>query len=176
VCFFATKAANAQALGYAAFVVANNVGDGLVTMVAGTDDLITIPGYFVGQSTGEVMKSAEGAPLHAEGVFNGYGYLRLLDTSDPANTVELDQFATENVFANPPLPGDRTMHNVVVDSGTTAYISWVRGGHAGRRLLRGRADRGRTLRGHGQRAGLQLLGRLPARPPGWQPVHPRLGP
>jgi hypothetical protein len=28
------------------------------------------------------------------------------------------------VFANPPIPGDRTMHNIVVDDGTTAYISW----------------------------------------------------
>ena len=50
--------------------------------------------------------------------------LVLLDVTDPENIVELDQFATENVFANPPLLGDRTMHNVVVDGGTTAYISW----------------------------------------------------
>jgi len=47
---------------------------------------------------------------------------------DPANMVEEDQFATEGVFANPPLEGDRTMHNVVVDDGTTAYISWYREG------------------------------------------------
>ena len=123
-CFFSTKAANAQDLGYAGFIVANNAGDGLLTMSAGTDDVITIPGYFVGQSTGETMKADEGAPMAASGIFDGYGYLRLLDVSNPANIVELDQFATENVFANPPLPGDRTMHNVVVDGGTTAYISW----------------------------------------------------
>lgn len=125
-CFFSTKAANAQALGYAGFVVANNAGDGLITMSAGTDDVITIPGFFVGQSTGEVMKASDppGGTLNTAGIFDGYGYLRLLDVTDPANIVELDQFATENVFANPPLPGDRTMHNVVVDGGTTAYISW----------------------------------------------------
>lgn len=123
-CFFSTKAANAQALGYAGFIVANNVGDGLLTMVAGTDDVITIPGFFVGESTGEVMKAAEGGTLLTEGIFDGYGYLRLLDVSDPANIVELDQFATENVFTNPPPPGDRTMHNVVVDDGTLAYVSW----------------------------------------------------
>lgn len=123
-CFFSTKAANAQALGYAGFIVANNAGDGLITMSAGTDDEITIPGFFVGQSTGEVMKAAEGGTLNTAGLFDGYGYLRLLDVSDPANIVELDEFATENVFANPPLPGDRTMHNVVVDEGTRAYISW----------------------------------------------------
>lgn len=125
-CFFSTKAANAQALGYAGFVVANDAarGDALITMSAGTADVITIPGFFVGFSTGEIMKANEAGALNAAGVFDGYGYLRLLDVSDPANIVELDQFATEGVFANPPIPGDRTMHNVVVDDGTTAYISW----------------------------------------------------
>jgi hypothetical protein len=123
-CFFSEKAASAQALGYAGFIVANNDGDGLITMSAGTDDVITIPGFFVGQSTGEIMKAAEGGTLDTEGLFDGYGYLRLLDVTHPANIVEVDQFATENVFANPPLPGDRTMHNVVVDEGTRAYISW----------------------------------------------------
>jgi hypothetical protein len=124
-CFFSEKAAAAQALGYAGFVVANDEarGDVLVLMSAGTDDVITIPGFFVGFSTGEVMKANEGGLLEVEGVFDGYGYLRLLDVADPGNIVELDEFATEGVFVNPPLPEDRTMHNVVVE-GTTAYISW----------------------------------------------------
>ncbi len=69
------------------------------------------------------MKANEGGLLETAGIFDGYGYLRL-DVTDPSNMVELDQFATEGVFANPPLAGDRTMHNVVVDDGTTAYISW----------------------------------------------------
>lgn len=126
VCFFSTKAANAQALGYAGFVVANDAarGDALVTMSAGTPDVITIPGYFVGHSTGEIMKAAEGGQMAATGIFDGYGYLRLLDVVDPGNIVEIGHFATEGVFANPPIPGDRTMHNIVVDSGTNAYISW----------------------------------------------------
>ncbi len=125
-CFFSTKAANAQALGYAGFVVANDAarGDAVVTMSAGTADVITIPGYFVGFSTGETMKANEGGTLFARGIFDGYGYLRLMDVTDTDNIVEVDQFATEGVFANPPLPGDRTMHNVVVDGGTRAYISW----------------------------------------------------
>ncbi len=123
-CFFSTKAANAQALGYAGFIVANDAarGDALVTMSAGTADVITIPGYFVGFSTGEAMKA--GGSVSATGIFDGYGYLRLFDVTDPANIVELDQFATEGVFANPPLPGDRTIHNIVVDEGTNAYIAW----------------------------------------------------
>ena len=129
-CFFSQKAANAQALGYAGFIVANDAarGDALITMSAGTPDVITIPGYFVGFSTGEMMKANEGGAIEAEGIFDGYGYLRLINVEDPANMVEEDQFATEGVFANPPLEGDRTMHNVVVDDGTTAYISWYREG------------------------------------------------
>ena len=123
-CFFSTKAANAQELGYSGFVVANNAGDGLISMSAGTIDVINIPGFFVGQSTGEIMKGLPGGIVDVEAIFDGYGYLRLLDVTDPGNIVELDQFATENVFANPPVPGDRTMHNVVVDDGTLAYISW----------------------------------------------------
>ncbi|MDH5409798.1 MAG: hypothetical protein OEY16_00305 [Alphaproteobacteria bacterium] len=126
VCFFSTKAANAQALGYAGFIVANDAarGDALITMSSGTADVITIPGYFVGNSTGEIMKAGEGNLMAASGIFDGYGYLRLLDVEDPANITEVDQFATEGVLANPPIPGDRTMHNVVVDGGDNAYISW----------------------------------------------------
>ena len=126
VCFFSTKAANAEALGYTGFIVANDAarGDALISMSAGTADVITIPGYFVGNSTGEIMKATEGGALAAAGIFDGYGYLRLLDVGDPSNIVEIDQFATEGVLANPPIPGDRTMHNIVVDGGTQAYISW----------------------------------------------------
>jgi len=123
-CFFSEKAAAAQALGYSGFIVANNAGDGLISMSAGTNDVISIPGFFVGQSTGEIMKGVPGGITEVEAIFDGMGYLRLLDVTDPGNMVELDQFATENVFANPPLAGDTTMHNVVVDGGTTAYISW----------------------------------------------------
>ncbi len=53
---------------------------------------------------------------------------KLRNVEDPENIVELDQFATEGVFINPPLSGDRTMHNVVVDGGNTAYISWYNEG------------------------------------------------
>jgi hypothetical protein len=126
-CFFQDKAESAFALGYAGFIVANDAarGDGLVTMAPrDAGPYPPIPGYFVGNSTGEIMKANEGGIINAAGIFDGYGYLRLLDVTDPANIVEVDQFATEGVFANPPIPGDRTMHNVVVDGGTTAYISW----------------------------------------------------
>jgi hypothetical protein len=134
-CFFQDKAESAFAQGYAGFVVANSAaqGDGLVTMAArDAGPYPPIPGVFVGFSTGEIMKAAGagnlGATIAMTGIFDGYGYLRLLDVTDPANMVEVDQFATEGVFANPPLSGDRTMHNVVVDGGTRAYISWYNEG------------------------------------------------
>lgn len=129
-CFFQDKAESAFAQGYAGFIVANDAarGDTLVTMAPRDQGPYPpIPGVFVGFSTGEVMKAAGvgnlGGTVVMTGVFDGYGYLRLLDVSNPSNIVELDQFATEGVFVNPPLAGDRTMHNVVVD-GTNAYISW----------------------------------------------------
>jgi hypothetical protein len=126
-CFFSEKAASAQAMGYAGFIVANDAarGDGLITMSSGTNDVITIPGYFVGNSTGEIMKAAEGGTVVAEGVFDGYGYLRVMNVEHPANITEVGQFATAGVFADPTVfPGDRTMHNIVVDEGHHAYISW----------------------------------------------------
>ena len=129
VCFFQDKAEAAFAQGYAAFVVANDAarGDSLVAMAPRDDGPYPpIPGAFVGFSTGEVMQAAgvgnPGGTVVMTGIFDGYGRLHLLDVTDPANIVELDGFATENVFV-PPVGGDRTMHNVVVE-GTTAYISW----------------------------------------------------
>jgi len=133
-CFFQDKAESAEAQGYAGFVVANDAarGDGLVSMSARDNGPYPpITGYFVGFSTGEVMKAAGvgslGAMLDVHGVFDGWGYMRVLDTSDPTNPVEIGQYATEGVLAQPPPPGNHTMHNVIVD-GTTAYISWYADG------------------------------------------------
>jgi len=112
-CFFQDKAESAEAQGYAGFVVANDAarGDGLVSMSARDNGPYPpIPGYFVGFSTGEVMKAAGvgslGAMLDVHGVFDGWGYMRVLDTSDPTNPVEIGQYATEGVLAQPPPPGN----------------------------------------------------------------------
>jgi hypothetical protein len=131
VCFFQDKAEAAFAQGYEGFIVANDAarGDALVTMAPCDDGPYPpIPGYFVGFSTGETIKGLSPATLVATGIFDGYGYLRLFDVSNPASPLEIEQFATEGVFQNPPLEGDRTMHNVVVNDDTCAYISWYREG------------------------------------------------
>lgn len=128
-CFFSDKAQAAVAQGYDGFIIANSAagGEGLVSMAPATPDTtVDIPGVFVRYSTGESMKGAVGevsGELFLHGIFDGWGYLRLLDVEDPENVIELDQYATENVFNVALPPGDRTMHNVVVD-GDLAFISW----------------------------------------------------
>ncbi len=122
VCRFDEKAQNAIDAGYAGFIVFNDAarGDALVGMAGNPR---AIPGAFVGHSTGLVMRENPGGVVFAHATFDGWGYMRVLDVSDPADIVELGQFATENVLVDPPPSGDRTMHNVIVD-GSRAYISW----------------------------------------------------
>lgn len=54
-----------------------------------------------------------------------WGFLRIFDTSDPGNPVEIGQFATDNALtALPPAPfTDYSAHNMEV-RGSTAYVSW----------------------------------------------------
>lgn len=84
VCAFATKAFNAQEAGYVGYVVANDEerGDALLAMGAGADgDLVTIPGTFVGYSTGEIFKTEDGSTSidSFTSEFDGWGYLRVLN-------------------------------------------------------------------------------------------------
>ncbi len=134
-CRFDLKASNAIAQGYAGMVVANQPagargdgsdGDVLVTM---SGDPRNIVGIFVGHSSGEAMKAqSAGSTMFAHATFDGWGYMRVLDVTNPGSIVELGQFATEGVLSDlPPALGDRTMHNVIVD-GTRAYISWYADG------------------------------------------------
>ena len=58
-CNFTDKVINAQNAGATAVIVANNVGDALLTM-GGTDPSITIPALFIGQSDGATIRSAPG--------------------------------------------------------------------------------------------------------------------
>lgn len=126
-CFFSTKAANAEAQGYDAYIVFNNAagGDGLINMSAGTDDVITIPGIFIGNTAGTTLTLATDPTLSAlSSIVDGEGFMRVLDVSNPASIVQLGHFATEGVFVTPePLENDRTAHNVIV-RGQRAYWSW----------------------------------------------------
>jgi extracellular elastinolytic metalloproteinase len=88
-CSFIIKVKNAQLKGAIGVIVANNAGDGVMSM-GGTDSTITIPSVFVGQSDGGTLKAAAGssstirittpAPLQRDGdvdadiVFHEYGH------------------------------------------------------------------------------------------------------
>lgn len=98
-CFFSEKAFNAETAGYEGYVVANNDGDGLINMSAGTDDPVTIPGVFVGQSTGDAIKANPGLPVSTSSIFDGWGYLHIInntggDVTVPVNGAASDQTAT----------------------------------------------------------------------------------
>ncbi|MBW3657705.1 MAG: hypothetical protein KY457_03640 [Actinobacteria bacterium] len=138
-CTFQLKAENAKAQGAIGMVVYNDAarGDSLVLM--GGDGIADFFGFFVGHTDGMAMEDAVasgGADFNVEQLFDGWGYLRVIDTKDGTDDgkfTEVGSFATPNVFRDAPLPGDYTMHNIVMGpAGTawadTAFISWYSDG------------------------------------------------
>jgi len=131
VCFFQDKAEAAEAAGYDGFVVMNDAarGDALVLMgPSGSTPIPELPGIFVGHSTGlKIFNVADatglgigmtGASLAATAQFNGWGYLRFFDISNPANPVQLSTFATPNTNNEAvALDGTWSVHNPEMLSG-----------------------------------------------------------
>ncbi len=144
VCLFEDKISQAAEAGYSGAVVFNRVDtpDEIVQM-GGDPARGAIPAVFVSRFTafailGIPPTSPADTPLPPvgtpgqrvagqAGVFDGWGYGRVLDVSDPSHIVELGQYAVENALALPAPPGDHSMHNVVVE-GRRAYISWYSDG------------------------------------------------
>ena len=56
-----------------------------------------------------------------------WGFMRVFDTTDVRNPVEVGQFHTEHTFGPPPDAGIYTAHNFVV-RGATVYASWASDG------------------------------------------------
>jgi hypothetical protein len=141
VCFFQDKASAAEAAGYDAFIVMNDEarGDALVLMGgSGAVPVPNLPGVFVGHSTGlaimgaanqaALVVGATGFDVAATAEFNGWGYLRFFDISDPANPVQLSTFATENTNnADVALEGTWSVHNPEWH-GTKVFASWYNDG------------------------------------------------
>ena len=143
-CEFSTKGANATRQGYSGYIVANDAarGDALITMAPGLEaDDVTIPGMFVGFSTGEIMKAGGSVTETGSIDFNGWGYLRVLNntgsplsvpTQSPGATPtesigqlgEIGYYAPAETLEEPPNGGDPfefgdlTMHNIEVDPTT----------------------------------------------------------
>jgi PA domain/LVIVD repeat len=147
VCRFDNKIARAQQAGAVGVIVYNNAagGEGLVLMgvdnpvidgppgIAGT--AINIPALFVQRSTGLLL--AGGAPpvtARAAAVFNGWGYLRFFDISDPSNPVQLSTFATPNTNnEDVALEGTWSVHNPELlreddEETSILYASWYNDG------------------------------------------------
>lgn len=153
-CLFADKVARAQLAGATGVVLFNcEVGaegcaatseDELLTpSIAnpyerpdGTVVDIVLPTVFVARPTGlELVDAPAPATARLTVVFNGWGYLRFFDNTNPANPVPISTFATPNTFnpdtASPRgaegLSGTFTVHNPEL-VGDTLYASWYADG------------------------------------------------
>jgi hypothetical protein len=148
LCRFDNKVARAQQAGAVGVIVYNNARpdqESLVLMgidnpvldgppgIAGT--AINIPAVFVQRSTGLLLRDGA-APVtaRAAAVFNGWGYLRFFDISDPANPVQLSTFATPNTNNEAvALDGIWSVHNPEMlreegDESNILYASWYSDG------------------------------------------------
>lgn len=142
-CDFSLKGYNAEVQGYEGFIVANDAarGDVLVNMSLGALPEPQIPGIFVGNSTGEAMKAAPGQAADAMSIFDGWGYLHVINNTGgdltvpvggaaSGNTDTISQMgelgyyapaqAVEEFDPDTGLPygtdfGDLTMHNIEAD-------------------------------------------------------------
>ena len=137
-CFFQDKADSAEAQGYDGYIIANVLaeGDALINMSPRDDAPVGIPGIFVGHFTGEAMKAAPGGFAAASSIFDGWGYLHILNNTAGDVTVPVGGMASGNTMDVPylhelgyyapaeaveaPDPGadpvgDLTMHNIEAD-------------------------------------------------------------
>ncbi len=138
-CRFDHKVVAAQQAGAVGAIVYNSAagGEALVLMGGNNPTLmpdgssvpVTIPAIFVQRSTGLLL--AGGTPpvtARAAAQFNGWGYLRFFDISDPANPVQVSTFATPNTNNEAvALSGTWSVHNPEV-VGNTVYASWYSDG------------------------------------------------
>jgi hypothetical protein len=149
-CRFDNKVARAQRAGAIGVIVYNNAANGenlapvgfdnpvvdAPTPIAGTE--ITIPMILVQRSTGLAMvQGAQPVTARAFAFFNGWGYLRFFDVSNPANPVQIGTFATPNTNNEAvALDGWFTAHNPEVlredddedETTNTMYVSWYNDG------------------------------------------------
>ena len=141
LCRFDNKIARAQQAGATGAIVYNNAAGGEGRVLMGGDSpvingppgivgtVITTPGVFVQRSTGLLLVG--GTPpvtARAAAEFNGWGYMRIFDTSDPSNPVQLAEWhspATDDEARA--LDGTFTIHNPEV-RGNQVFTSWYNEG------------------------------------------------
>jgi hypothetical protein len=127
-CAFSAKIDQAESEGAVGVIVFNNLGEGLLTM-GGTP--VNIPATFIQQSRGERLAADREADemvnvTMREGEFDGFGFARIFDISNPANIQLLSNITLPSTF-DPAQPNPFGVHNVYV-RGNTAYFSWYMDG------------------------------------------------
>lgn len=131
-CGFSHKIDRAMNAGATGVIVYNSVAGGEALVIMGASGSFpppTIPAVFVQRSTGLLLIA--GTPpvtARAAAIFNGWGYLRLFDISDPANPVALSTFATSSTNSEAvATTGQWSVHNPEI-RGSTLYASWYNDG------------------------------------------------
>ncbi len=134
VCRFDWKVATANAAGAIGVIVFNDAREDVLTMggnpTVGTVT-INIPGVFIRGSRGNEMAALREAgtavqATMAPGQFNGWGFVRIWDTSDPGNVQLLANVTLPSTFDETG-PNPFGSHNVMV-RGNFAYVSWYNDG------------------------------------------------
>ncbi|MEH6451499.1 MAG: PA domain-containing protein [Psychromonas sp.] len=155
-CDFSSKGYNAEQRGYSGFVVANDAarGDALINMSLGILPEPQIPGVFVGYYSGEAMKLDMGKEVFTSSIFDGWGYLHIINNSGGDVTVPVGGAASGNTKTIMQMGelgyyapaeaveeglgtefGDLTMHNIEADpetqgitpsftEGPRMFVSW----------------------------------------------------
>ncbi len=133
-CRFDWKVATAQAAGAIGVVVFNDAREDILTMggapTVGTVN-ISIPAVFIRGSRGNELAALRDADTAVEatmapGAFNGWGFVRIWDTSDPSDIKLLADVTLPSTF-DEAAPNPFGSHNVMV-RGSTAYVSWYNDG------------------------------------------------
>jgi hypothetical protein len=140
LCRFDNKIARAQLAGAIGAIVFNNPRpdeESLVLMdIAqptvlpdGTSVPITIPAIFVQRSTGLLLRDgAQPVTASAAAVFDGWGFMRVWNISNPSSPAQIGTFKTANVTdPDVALDGTWTIHNPEV-RGSTVFASWYSDG------------------------------------------------
>jgi hypothetical protein len=128
-CRFDEKLAVAESQGAIGAIVFNDAREDVIAM--GGNPIVNIPGVFIRGSRGNELAALResNTPVQATmapGSFNGWGFVRIWDTSDPDNMTLLADVTLPSTF-DETAPNPFGSHNVMV-RGNFAYISWYADG------------------------------------------------
>ncbi len=99
-----------------------------VSLLGGKRVSVNIPAVYVSRSDGLAMRQKKALTANLSAPFDGWGFLRFYDISDPARPVEVATFATKHT-RNEAVAGSGmwSAHNPEVQ-GNHVYVSWYNDG------------------------------------------------